>query len=41
MPATFKDYNAIKQLLLKYKLEFKDHKDYENYIKDLLEILEL
>ena len=41
MPNGFAQYVAIKQLLDKYNLVFQDGKDYDAYIKDLLEILDI
>lgn len=35
------EYNQIKYLLEKYNITFKDHKEYENYIRDLIDILKI
>jgi hypothetical protein len=37
----FNQYRAIKNLLLKYGFNFKMHKDYEKFINELIEILDL
>ena len=35
------EYSAIKRLLFKYKINFKTGKDYDNFIRELVEILNI
>lgn len=41
MSKGFAQYSAIKRLLYKYNLEFRSRKEYQDFINELLEILNI
>jgi hypothetical protein len=37
----YREYNSIMRLILKYDLSFKSCKDYEDFVREITEILKI